>query len=350
MTERHGSDGGGDDHDPSGLTSDGRATKESRPLTLLLSAIVVLLCLVSLFARPLGISGWPLVAQLISLKALLGLGFVVLALVMAGIAQLRGRLRSPLVLSLCAALLVTGAVHVGTVLARGGAADPVADAELTVMEFNTFDTATTAAQLAALVRSADADIVTLPEASEQTTSEAAALLAAGGLDFRVFTMTTAGPYPLPLSTLVRRSLGGYRQLPGPQLRYGSLLLEPDTAGSPRIIAVHPTNPGLRSSLSEWRSETTAAARQCVPGSTTIVAGDFNSTVDHPAFADLPCVDAATQAGAGSAGTWPSWMPSALAAPIDHVIVDPRAYRAVAAWTVRTGGSDHRALVVQLRRA
>lgn len=315
-----------------------------------LPALVVLACLLSLLARPLGNSGWPLVAQLTSLKVLLGLGFVVLALAVAGIAQLRGRLRSPLVLIVCAAVLVTGAVHVGTVLVRGGGAGPVADADLTVVEFNTFDTATTAAQLAALVRSTDADIVTLPEADQQTTSDAAALLAADGLDFRVFSMTTAGPYPLPLSALVRRNLGDYRQLPGPQLRYGSLLLEPTTAGSPRIIAVHPTNPGLRSLLSGWRSETTTAARQCVPGSNTIVAGDFNATVDHPAFAGLPCVDAATQAGAGSAGTWPSWMPSALAAPIDHVIVDPRTYRAVEAWTVRTGGSDHRALVVQLRRA
>lgn len=337
---------------PSGTGEQSGGRGWRHPVTRVLLTVLVLMCLMTLLARPLGVSGWPLIAQAISLKALAGLGFVVLALLVAGIASIRRRLRSPVVLGVCAALLVTGGVHVGTVLARSGSAAPVADAELTVVEFNAFDTATTAAQLADLVRSVDADIVTLPEASQDTTRAAAALLATEGLDFQVFSVSTSGAYPLPLSAMIRRDLGEYRLLAGPALRYGSLLLEPVsvTASTPTIIAVHPTNPALRSLLGGWRSETATATGSCTPGSNTIVAGDCNATVDHPAFADLPCVDAATQAGSGAAGTWPSWMPSALAAPIDHVIIDPLRYRAVAAWTVRTGGSDHRAMIVQLQRA
>lgn len=315
------------------------------------AAIVVLLCLVSLFAQPLGVSGWPVVAQVISLKVLAGLGCAALAVLVAVVAAIRGRLRSPAVLIISTALLATGAIHADTVLARGGRVAPVADPDVTVVEFNTFDIATTPVQLADLVRATDADIVTLPEADEQTTKAAADLLAADGVAFQVFSMSTPEPYPLPVSAMVRRSLGDYRQLPGPLMRYGSLKLEPvtDSASAPTIIAVHPIDPGLKSMLAGWRSETATAARLCTPGSNTIVAGDFNATVDHPAFADLPCADAATQAGTGGSGTWPSWLPSALAAPIDHVIVDPRSYRGVAAWTIRTGASDHRALVVQLRR-
>lgn len=316
------------------------------------AAVVVLLCVVTLFAQPLGVSGWAVVAQMASFKVLAGLASATLAVLVAVVALVRGRFRSPTVLIICAALLAAGAIHVGTVLARGGTIAPVADPDITVVEFNTLDTATTAEQLANLVQATDADIMTLPEADEQTTKAAAELLAGGGVMFQVFSMSTPEPYPLPVSAMINSSLGNYRQVPGPLLRYGSLKLEPvtESTSAPTIIAVHPIEPKLKSTLTGWRSETTTAARLCTPGSNTIVAGDFNATVDHPAFADLPCADAATQAGAGGSGTWPAWLPSALAAPIDHVIIDPRSYRAVAAWTIRASTSDHRALVVQLRRA
>ncbi|WP_164479205.1 endonuclease/exonuclease/phosphatase family protein [Nakamurella antarctica] len=328
----------------------GLRTSWTRLLGRTSASIVVLLCVVSLLARPLGVSGWPVLAQIISLKVIAGLVCATLAALVAVVAVTRGRLRSPVVLTICAALLFTGAIHAGTVLARGGKSEPVADPDITVVQFNTFDTATTPQQLADLVRTADADIVTLPEADQQTTEAAAELLAAGGLIFQVFSMSTPEPYPLPVSAMVRRSMGDYRQAPGPLLSYGSLKLEPvsESGSAPTIIAVHPVNPGLTSTLTGWRSETSTAARLCTPGSNTIVAGDFNATVDHPAFALLPCADAATQAGAGGSGTWPSWLPSFLAAPIDHVILDPQSFSAVATWTVRASASDHRALVVQLR--
>ncbi|WP_161632149.1 endonuclease/exonuclease/phosphatase family protein [Nakamurella lactea] len=316
-----------------------------------IAVIVVGGCLAGLFARPIGFSGLPLVAQAISFKLLLGLGAGAIAVLVAVGAAIRGRLRSATVLTICVALLATGAIFGVTVVARGSGTAAVADPDLTVVEFNTLDTATTPAQLAELVRRSDADIVMLPEADRASTTAAADLLGAAGLDFEVFSMSTPEPYPLPVSAMVRRSLGGYRQAQGPDLLYGSLRLEPigDSPSAPTIIAVHPVGPSIGSTLSGWRSESKTVTGLCTPGSNVIVAGDFNATVDHPAFAELTCADAADQAGAGGSGTWPSWLPSALAAPIDHVIVDPQRYRGVAAWTVRTGGSDHRALVVQLRR-
>ena len=87
------------------------------------------------------------------------------------------------------------------------------------------------------------------------------------------------------------------------------------------------------------------------------SGDLNSTLDHLSGLGRnggtvgECQDAAQEAGAAARGTWPVDLPTALAAPIDHVLVG-------SAWEVRSfevptdfddAGSDHRPVVAVLAR-
>jgi endonuclease/exonuclease/phosphatase family metal-dependent hydrolase len=80
----------------------------------------------------------------------------------------------------------------------------------------------------------------------------------------------------------------------------------------------------------------------------LLVGDFNATVDQPTMRDLlddGYVDAAGAAGRGWVPTWRTGLAPPLA--IDHVLVD----RTVAVGGVSVldvPGSDHRAVVADLR--
>ncbi|MDC7122361.1 endonuclease/exonuclease/phosphatase family protein [Cellulomonas fimi] len=116
-----------------------------------------------------------------------------------------------------------------------------------------------------------------------------------------------------------------------------------------LVAAHPMAPIQRSAMPTWRQETALVAQECAATPGAIVAGDLNATLDHPGLRALgPCVDAARAVGAGARGTWPAGVPTLLAAPIDHVLVDGRRWR-VASFDVlpETGGSDHRPVVARL---
>jgi endonuclease/exonuclease/phosphatase (EEP) superfamily protein YafD len=120
---------------------------------------------------------------------------------------------------------------------------------------------------------------------------------------------------------------------------------------PTLVATHLRAPSARASMHEWRAHTAGIAAVCRSTPGVVVAGDLNATLDHPGLRDLgPCVDAAVQAGAGALGTWPARVPSVLGAPIDHVLVDGRAWRVTGfAVLPAVGGSDHRPVVAHLAR-
>jgi endonuclease/exonuclease/phosphatase (EEP) superfamily protein YafD len=127
----------------------------------------------------------------------------------------------------------------------------------------------------------------------------------------------------------------------------------DRAGTapPTLVATHLRAPSARASMPEWRAHTAAIAAVCRATPGVVVAGDLNATLDHPGLRDLgPCVDAAEQAGAAALGTWPAQVPPLLGAPIDHVLVDGRAWRVTGfAVLPAVGGSDHRPVVARLAR-
>jgi endonuclease/exonuclease/phosphatase family metal-dependent hydrolase len=115
-----------------------------------------------------------------------------------------------------------------------------------------------------------------------------------------------------------------------------------------LICVHPSAPALRrDGAVRWRAELAVLPP---PGRLpTVLAGDFNATIDHAAFRDvlrLGYADAARQAGTALR---PTWGPPGRGAmlTLDHVLVDRSC--AVLACSVHViPGSDHRAVYAAIQ--
>lgn len=328
--------------------------------------------------------------QLVALRGSLAAGLVVAAVLLLGLAGALVRVGRragvpvrrgvPLVVGGAALLLLLGAGgQVGVLADRGldasGPGDP-ADADLVVLAFNTLD-AVTADDLAALVTEQDADVVVLPETSGRTARAVARQLTAAGRPTTALAADAAGTRVEGTALLLRAGLGDYTQVTDgvPATELGTFAAVraagagadgrgADGAGADgsgadgaagtgpaSVLAVHTRAPSASASLPDWRAHTTDVVAACRSTPGIVVAGDLNTTLDHPALADLgPCVDAAAETGAAGLGTWPSGWPAALGAPIDHVLVDSRVWR-VRGFAVLpdVGGSDHRPVVAHLAR-
>ena len=115
-----------------------------------------------------------------------------------------------------------------------------------------------------------------------------------------------------------------------------------------LICVHPSAPALRrDGAVRWRAELAVLPS---PGRLpTVLAGDFNATIDHAAFRDLlrlGYADAARQAGKALTPTWgpPGRGPMLT---LDHVLVD-RSCAVLACSVHAIPGSDHRAVYVTIQ--
>lgn len=329
-----------------------------------------------------GITMRSYVAQAIAMRPLIFLGIAALALLTLLIALVRrvrarraardawpgdeprrSRGRATFVLGVCLAL-VAGA-H-GVVLAsRGldagatipGGAGPGSPQAFTVLTYNTLGAAVTHEELADLMATRDVDVAVLPETNAGTAQRVQQDMAAAGRDYRLYTDATTGLDHSAIAVLVAEELGDYRQSAGPDTMLASIRLDPrdPASGAPTIVAVHPIAPKV-GRMQRWRDDVVAALDVCraLPrdggpsAERLVVAGDFNATSDHRAMQDLGgCRDAATQAGAGAVGTWPTRFPALAGAAIDHVLIESAAWRATAAEVVDAGDSDHRGVLVRL---
>lgn len=126
-------------------------------------------------------------------------------------------------------------------------------------------------------------------------------------------------------------------------------------GPVRVLAVHPIAPN--NGVAQWDEDldTIVAAADASTGP-TVVAGDFNATLDHPQLRTLMGAgyrDASSDAGPGWRPTWPSArearvfgvrLPPLFA--LDHVFVRGP-LEATEAVVVAVPGTDHRALVTRI---
>ncbi|MDQ1111805.1 endonuclease/exonuclease/phosphatase (EEP) superfamily protein YafD [Microbacterium testaceum] len=302
-----------------------------------------------------GIHRLPLVANAISLRALLALGFGVAALLVAGVAVWRRRWGVAAALSI--ALAVASVGNGAVLLARGGGA-PVQPGELTIAAWNTYGGSVTPETIARMVRETGADVVSLPETDAVAAAEVAGILDLEGISMAHDTVAAAPDGEvIPTSILISRALGEYEldADAGSTVGLPSGVWRSVDGSGPILVAAHPMPP-LPGVTDRWELGLGWIADRCTD-SDVIVAGDLNSTVDH--FAGLGvdggtiggCRDAAAEAGSAAAGTWPVRLPVGLAAPIDHVLVGS-AWR-VNGFAVLDGfddaSSDHRPIVATLTR-
>lgn len=192
----------------------------------------------------------------------------------------------------------------------------------------------------------------------QSVEHVAEHLRQAGRPMQVFSNSFHPPEsPRFTALLISESLGEYIQdvEVGSTVRVPSVVARPVQGQGTVIVAGHaaPPFPGL---MRAWSQGISWLADRCDEDD-IVMLGDFNSTLDH--FSRLRssgahvggCRDAARSLGGGALGTWPSQLPMLLGSPIDHVVAS-EAWEFTGYWIVTELdglGSDHRALLVHLRR-
>ncbi|CAL9471319.1 hypothetical protein SUDANB121_02857 [Nocardiopsis dassonvillei] len=125
------------------------------------------------------------------------------------------------------------------------------------------------------------------------------------------------------------------------------LTVPGAVGPVEVVSVHPMSPRRPSSMAAWR-DGLRGLPEATDDTVRILAGDFNTTLDHAEMRDVLAsgyTDAAAHLGQGLTGTWPVGEPLPKAA-IDHVLVDDRV-AVVELEILDVPGTPHRALVARL---
>lgn len=301
-------------------------------------------------------------AQVIALRTWLAIVFVVAAVFFFIVALVRFRLlrRGRIAGVLGLVLLTVGAIHGAMVFDRGlsnpGRLGPdsgytaggAGDGSITVLTYNTLGGETTMNDLVDVIATNGVDVVALPETSSVRGEELTALLTERGLNFQRFD-TGTDQYDAEFSStvlLVSAALGEYR--PGGTTPDGvsSVTVIPASGEGPVVTAVHPIAP-LPELMDDWQAQIDAVYSLCLVSETTIIAGDFNSTVDHERLLGHDCADGAREAGTAGLGTWPTDLPNLLGSPIDRVLHTGSQFAGSEAALVEVGDSDHRGLLVRL---
>jgi endonuclease/exonuclease/phosphatase (EEP) superfamily protein YafD len=331
--------------------------------------------IVLIVAAALLIAAWPQlfglerqlgVAQVVSLRGLSALvaGVSVVALLLIALVSKRMR---RLAATIALLLLVFVGVSAAVLETRGttpGGFQSKAGADLTVMSWNTLGDAPGAAEIAKLALAQHADIVALPETSVATADAVKQLMTQAGSPMQQLHVSfdqVAKAHTTSL--LISTALGAYRvdDSHGSTKTLPSVVVVPVNGDGPTIVAAHAVAP-VPGEMTNWRQGLDWLSQRCGGGGNadTIMAGDFNSTLDHYAGltaktttgeGDLgACHDGARAEGSAGVGTWPTSLPAQLGAPIDHVMAS-QGWTFVGFRVIGTEdgvGSDHRPIVAQLR--
>ncbi len=294
-------------------------------------------------------------AQLIAFRGpLLIAEAVLLVFTLIVLAGSRNRVLPSIAVAVAAITVIANA---GILFARGFASDaprPEAANTITVLSWNTRGDEPGSPTIAKLALESGADVIALPETSEEMGEEVARIMGNEGRPMWVYSRTIDHEYTWTATTLlISPDLGEYQlQETVPDEGIPMVIAESVSGAGPTIVAAHPMAP-LPNLMTQWRSELRTLASFC--DGNMIMAGDFNSTLDHWAHMGRDghdfghCNDSATQAGSGAVGTWSAGIPAPLASPIDHVVATDQ-WRAIAARVVTDydrAGSDHRPIVATL---
>lgn len=307
------------------------------------------------------------ITQLVAMRGLIVLGLAaltVLFLLLAVARPLRGFAMS---MAIVAAI---GSISSGVMLGvRGYGEDTLpeaTDTSVRVMSWNTAGEATGAYRIAQTAVAMDADIVALPETTEDGGEQVAVEMRELGRPMWVHHVgynaaESPTPYAWETTLLISPDLGDYSVIGSSEdgssntTTLPSAVAMPVDGDGPIVVAVHAVAP-RPGDMASWRSDLQWLADQCAADD-VIMAGDFNATLDHMARlgvgdADLGrCHDASRATGNGGIGTWPTDVPAPLGAPIDHVMATEvwQPAGSIVLSSLDGSGSDHRPLVVQYTR-
>ncbi len=223
---------------------------------------------------------------------------------------------------------------------RGGPGASAGDDDLVVMAANLELGRADLDVLASAVRDHDVDVLVL---LELTPGAADALETAGLEDLLPEQVLDAAPGPAGSGVLSRFPL---QEREVPPSRFAQPAVEVGTDVGPVLVRAAHSTPPVRfpvlwheelADLTRWASTETDAD---VP---VVLAGDLNSSQDHPAFRRLTAVlgDAHATLGRGWVRTWPQGGVVPPFVQLDHVLVD--GLPVVDAGSVRLPRTDHAAV-------
>ena len=119
----------------------------------------------------------------------------------------------------------------------------------------------------------------------------------------------------------------------------------------RLIELHAFSPARDISSKQRRSEleNIAIVASSLSGENTILIGDLNTTPYSPYFQDLEKNSKlrCSMRGNGFSGTWPSFLPSVLRIPLDHVLVSDQ-IEVIERKVAADLDSDHLPVISRLR--
>ena len=328
----------------------------------ILVALILILGALTLDPSMISIGGTSLtlvypISQMIAMRGIIAIVLGVLGVIIAMIAVIRGlMLRKGIFLGVLGAGLILIAGGHLAILADRGINAPLSlptdygvthvsegNGDLTVLSYNTLGGQTSMADIVPVVVDNGVDIVVLTETSTGSAESLASTLSEDGRTYSVFSSGADPDNPEIESTsvLVSTALGEYRQGPDLGLTWGTVHLR-STGTGPDIIGVHPVAP-VSELEGTWQSEIEAVYAQCSGAENTIMAGDFNSTIDHMHGTGASC-SSALEGFVGGYGTWPASVPGLLGSPIDNIYSD---WGTRAATVIDVGGSDHRGVLARL---
>ncbi|WP_219414370.1 endonuclease/exonuclease/phosphatase family protein [Pseudonocardia nigra] len=220
--------------------------------------------------------------------------------------------------------------------------------DLRILSLNALHGRADTGELATVIEREVPDFVVLPEAGCDFRDKLLPLVEV--LGYRAWTSTEPGVRDGHSVTLLAGGRAGdVRVRIGTGMRYPHLEVTGGILGRRTLYAVHPTAPMGPRRTALWRKDLALIAQWCRAPIAPIVAGDFNSTLDHSVFraAMAGCRSAAAGSGQGLVATYPSALPRWLGIQIDHVLVPPRTVT-TRFDVVDVAGTDHRAVLAGVR--
>jgi endonuclease/exonuclease/phosphatase (EEP) superfamily protein YafD len=225
---------------------------------------------------------------------------------------------------------------------------PTGGTPFKVLAFNTYEGEADVHQLAALIEEQQPDAAAIVEAGRDFADELEPLVEP--LGYRVHASRDEGEDVENVTAVVSDRLGDVDFEVGDDTSaFPYIEVTGGALGGLTFVAFHSIAP-VPGSVPEWNADLALLARWCAGSTPTVVAGDFNATLDHSALraGTAGCGDAADQRGAGLIPTWgPTPTLRRIGPQIDHVFAT--AGIEAETFDVREiAGSDHRAITTTLR--
>lgn len=327
----------------------------------LAAAIVLftgLVLLVVMWPQLFGLQRTAPIAQLVSFRGA-ALGALAIAVLVLFFVSVITPSKRRFAASIAVVLIAAAALQAVVIASRGAGNigfETASAGTVTMLAWNTLGDAPGADVVAALALDTDADVVVLSETSAPFGLAVQEIMGLSGRPMQAFTVSYDQISKARSTTvLIAESLGEYtvdQEEPSTSV-LPSVVARPADGSGPTIVGVHLVAP-LPAEFANWNSDLRWIAQACA-GENVIVAGDFNSTIDH--FTGLgnsqaalgDCVDGAAATNNAAVGTWPTLLPPLFGAPIDHVMATPNwrftGMRVIESHDAR--GSDHRPVLAQL---